>query len=180
MLPYALIHKSICQTLKVTSLICISSTNRSFKKLISKSLLNSCPKRRLNPQSVKGLIYLPMAKYWDNWYLMANLRFFSENSKKKTQKFEKPSNLPLLDNKTIPPRRICRSSPRQVSRRRIESFSYIAHQLISTCTTAVGRAHISCYASAQQLLCGWRHRHLRLIPLILPATSKGNSEDYLR
>ena len=27
------------------------------------------------------------------------------------QKFEKPSNLPLLDNKTIPPRRICRSSP---------------------------------------------------------------------
>ena len=32
-------------------------------------------------------------------------------------------------------------------------FFYIAHQLISTCTTAVGRAHISCYASAQQLLC---------------------------
>ena len=115
MLPYALIHKSICQTLKVTSLICISSTNRSFKKLISKSLLNSCPKRRLNPQSVKGLIYLPMAKYWDNWYLMANLRFFSENSKKKMQKFEKPSNLPILDNKTIPPHRICRSSPRQAS-----------------------------------------------------------------
>ena len=31
------------------------------------------------------------------------------------QKFEKPSNLPLLNNKTIPPRRICRSSPRQPS-----------------------------------------------------------------
>ena len=46
---------------------------------------------------------------------MANLRFFSENSKKKMQKFEKPSNLPLLDYKTIPPHRICRSSPRQTS-----------------------------------------------------------------
>ena len=46
---------------------------------------------------------------------MANLRFFSENSKKKMQKIEKPSNLPLLNNKTIPPRRICRSSPHQAS-----------------------------------------------------------------
>ena len=46
---------------------------------------------------------------------MANLRFFSENSKKKMQKIEKPSNLPILDNKTIPPRRICRSSPHQAS-----------------------------------------------------------------
>ena len=56
----------------------------------------------------------------------------------------------------------------------------IAHQLISACTTGVGRAHISCYASAQQLLCGWRYRLLRLITLILPATSKGYSEDFLR
>ena len=53
-----------------------------------------------------------------------------------------------------------------------------AHQLISTCTTAVGRAHISCYASAQQLLCGWRDRLFRLILLIFLATSKGYSEDY--
>ena len=56
----------------------------------------------------------------------------------------------------------------------------IAHQLISDCTTAVGRAHISCYASAQQLLCGWRNRFFRLILLIFLATSKGYSEDYIR
>ena len=56
----------------------------------------------------------------------------------------------------------------------------IAHQLISACTTGVGRAHISCYASAQQLLCDRRYRVLRLITLILPTTSKGYSEDYLR
>ena len=54
-----------------------------------------------------------------------------------------------------------------------------AHQLISTCTTGVGRAHISCYASAQQLLCGWKDRLFRLILLVLLATSKGYSEDYL-
>ena len=30
----------------------------------------------------------------------------------------------------------------------------IAHQQANTCTTGVGRSHISCYASAQQLLCG--------------------------
>ena len=36
---------------------------------------------------------------------MANLRFFSENSKKKMQKFEKPSNLPLLNNKPMESRR---------------------------------------------------------------------------
>ena len=47
-------------------------------------------------------------------------------------------------------------------------------------TTGVGRAHISCYASAQQLLCGWRDRLFRLILLVLLATSKGYSEDYLR
>ena len=56
----------------------------------------------------------------------------------------------------------------------------IAHLLISACTTGVGRAHNSWYASAQQLLCGWRYRLLRLITLILPATSKGYSEDFLR
>ena len=56
----------------------------------------------------------------------------------------------------------------------------IAHQLISACTTGVERAHISCYASAQQLLCDRRYRLLRLIILILPATSKGYSEDFLR
>ena len=56
----------------------------------------------------------------------------------------------------------------------------IAHQLISACTTGVGRAHISCYASAQQLLCDRRYRLLRLITLILPTTSKGYSEDFLR
>ena len=56
----------------------------------------------------------------------------------------------------------------------------IAHQLISACTTGVGRAYNSWYASAQQLLCGWRYRLLRLIILILPATSKGYSEDFLR
>ena len=55
-----------------------------------------------------------------------------------------------------------------------------AHQLISDCTTAVGRAHISCYASAQQLLCGWRDRLFRLILLIFLATSKGYSEDFIR
>ena len=41
----------------------------------------------------------------------------------------------------------------------------IAHQLIPACTTGVGRAHISCYASVQQLLGGWQYR-LRLIALI--------------
>ena len=73
--------------------------------------------------------------------------------------------------------------------KRFSSFIYIhrtyiqqliAHQLISACTTGVGRAHNSWYASAQQLLCGWRYRLLRLIILILPATSKGYSEDFLR
>ena len=59
-------------------------------------------------------------------------------------------------------------------------MSFITHQLISTCTTGVGRAHISCYASAQQLLCGRRYRLPQLITLILPATSKGYSEDFLR
>ena len=73
--------------------------------------------------------------------------------------------------------------------KRFSSFIYIhrtyiqqliAHQLISACTTGVGRAHNSWYASAQQLLCGRRYRLLRLITLILPATSKGYSEDFLR
>ena len=31
-----------------------------------------------------------------------------------------------------------------------------AHQLDNERTTRVVHAHISCYASAQQLLCGWR------------------------
>ena len=71
---------------------------------------------------------------------------------------------------------------------RYGSFIYIhrtyiqqlfVHQLISACTTGVGRAHNSWYASAQQLLCGRRYRLLRLITLILPATSKGYFEDYL-
>ena len=57
---------------------------------------------------------------------------------------------------------------------------FIAHQLICACITGVGRAHNSWYASAQQLLCGWKYRLLRLIALILPATSKGYSEDFLR
>ena len=73
--------------------------------------------------------------------------------------------------------------------KRFSSFIYIhrtyiqqliAHQLISACTTGVGRVHISCYASAQQLLCGRKYRLSRLITLILPATSKGYSEDFLR
>ena len=64
--------------------------------------------------------------------------------------------------------------------RKVDLKKISAHQLISDCTTAVGRAHISCYASAQQLLCGWRDRHFRLILLVLLATSKGYSEDYLR
>ena len=33
-------------------------------------------------------------------------------------------------------------------------FPVVAHQLVYACTTGVVRAHISCYASAQQLLCG--------------------------
>ena len=41
----------------------------------------------------------------------------------------------------------------------------IVHQLIPACKTGVGRAHISCYASVQQLLGGWQYR-LRLIALI--------------
>ena len=36
------------------------------------------------------------------------------------------------------------------------SDSVSAHQLVNACTTRVVRAHISCYASAQQLLCGLR------------------------
>ena len=35
-------------------------------------------------------------------------------------------------------------------------FAVGAHQLVNACTTRVVRAHISCYASAQQLLCGLR------------------------
>ena len=35
-------------------------------------------------------------------------------------------------------------------------FAVGAHQLVYACTTGVVRAHISCYASAQQLLCGLR------------------------
>ena len=42
------------------------------------------------------------------------------------------------------------------------------------------RLHNRCWTSAYQLLCGWRYRLLRLITLILPATSKGYSEDFLR
>ena len=64
------------------------------------------------------------------------------------------------------------------SGRKVDFTKNIAHQLFSDCTTAVGRAHISCYASAQQLLCGWRDRLFRLILLIFLATSKGYSEDY--
>ena len=56
----------------------------------------------------------------------------------------------------------------------------IAHQLISACTTGVVHVHISCWTSAQQLLCDRRYRVLRLITLILPTTSKGYSEDFLR
>lgn len=37
---------------------------------------------------------------------MANLRFFSENSKKKLQKFEKPSNLPRPDGFANPSERL--------------------------------------------------------------------------
>ena len=35
-------------------------------------------------------------------------------------------------------------------------FAVGAHQLVYACTTGVVRAHISCYASAQHLLCGLR------------------------
>lgn len=35
-------------------------------------------------------------------------------------------------------------------------LSVTAHQLVYACTTRVVRAHISCYASSQQLLCGLR------------------------
>ena len=34
------------------------------------------------------------------------------------------------------------------------SHKIAVHQLIDVCTIGVGRLHISCYASAQQLLCG--------------------------
>ena len=34
------------------------------------------------------------------------------------------------------------------------SHKIAVHQLIDVCTTRVVHAHISCYASAQQLLCG--------------------------
>ena len=40
--------------------------------------------------------------------------------------------------------------------------------------------HNRCWASAYQLLCGWKDRFFRLILLVLLATSKGYSEDYLR
>ena len=38
-------------------------------------------------------------------------------------------------------------------------------------TTAEKHSHISCYASAHQLLCGRRHLHFRQLLLYLPATS---------
>ena len=60
------------------------------------------------------------------------------------------------------------------------SHKIAVHQLIDVCTTRVVHVHISCWTSAQQLLCDRRYRVLRLITLILPATSKGYSEDYLR
>ena len=46
----------------VRSLTCSSSTSRSLRKLISNGLLNSCPKSRLKPQSVNGLMYLPIVE----------------------------------------------------------------------------------------------------------------------
>ena len=42
------------------SLMCRSPTSKSFRKSISKSLLTSCPKMRLKPTSVNGLINLPI------------------------------------------------------------------------------------------------------------------------
>ena len=60
------------------------------------------------------------------------------------------------------------------------SHKIAVHQLIDVCTTRVVHVHISCWTSAQQLLCDRRYRLLRLITLSLPATSKGYSEDYLR
>ena len=47
----------------VRSLTCSSPTSRSLRKLISNGLLNSCPKSRLKPQSVNGLMYLPIVEY---------------------------------------------------------------------------------------------------------------------
>ena len=60
------------------------------------------------------------------------------------------------------------------------SHKIAVHQLMCTCTTRVVHVHISCWTSAQQLLCDRRYRLLRLITLSLPATSKGYSEDFLR
>ncbi|MQN61599.1 hypothetical protein F7D75_15270 [Prevotella copri] len=52
-----------------------------------------------------------------------------------------------MDNKTIPPRRICRSSPRQAFRRRIGRLSKKYRP------PADILLHNRCWASAYQLLC---------------------------
>ena len=59
-------------------------------------------------------------------------------------------------------------------------FAVGAHQLVYACTTRVVRAHISCYASAQQLLCGLRSLLLRKPILSFPTTSSVFSDNYCR
>ena len=59
-------------------------------------------------------------------------------------------------------------------------FAVGAHQLVCACTTGVVRAHISCYASAQQLLCGLRSLLLRKPILSFPTTSSVFSDNYFR
>ena len=53
-----------------------------------------------------------------------------------------------------------------------------AQQVYSTRTSAVVQAHISCYASAQQLLCGWKNLRTRKQELILQTTSIASSDNF--
>ena len=59
-------------------------------------------------------------------------------------------------------------------------FAVVAHQLVYSCTTRVVRAHISCYASAQQLLCGLRRLLLRKPILSFPTTLSVFSDNFFR
>ena len=64
--------------------------------------------------------------------------------------------------------------------REVVGLSVSAYQLVNACTTRVVRAHISCYASAQQLLCGLRSLLLRKPILSFPTTSSVFSDNFFR
>lgn len=85
MIPrWSFVSGNISLSLNFTSVICCSPKSSWFKNSISKSLLYSWPKIRLNDQSENGLMYLAISLRF--YVLVAKIRFSFVTSKKLTKK----------------------------------------------------------------------------------------------